>query len=326
MKRDVLELASDLARRGEPFALATVIARAAPISAHIGDAALVTADGRFFGWVGGSCTRPTVIAEALQALADGRPRLVALDPNPESRRRPGLTVHRMTCHSGGSVEIHIEPVVPAPRLVVFGVSPTARALVRLGKAMGYAVEVVDAAADAADFPDANAVVADPAAAKLRAPEPPAAPPSLAVIATQGQWDEEALGAALAIEAARGRPFAYLAVMASPKRFGEMRALLDGKAPAERLAAIKNPAGLDLKAETAEEIALSILAEIVKELRSTRVATAAKPAAAAAPPAEARDPICGMMVTIAGAAHTATRGGQTYYFCCGGCRERFLAEG
>ena len=115
MKRELLELASDLARRGEPFALATVVARTPPISAHVGDAALVTGDGAFHGWVGGSCTRPTVIAEALEALRDSRPRLVALDPNPESRRRPGLTVFPMTCHSGGSVEIHIQPVLPPPR-------------------------------------------------------------------------------------------------------------------------------------------------------------------------------------------------------------------
>jgi xanthine dehydrogenase accessory factor len=274
MKRELLELAADLARRGEPFALATVVARSPPISAQVGDAAVVTGDGGFHGWVGGSCTRPTVIAEAMEALGDGRPRLVALDPDPESRRRPGLTVFRMTCHSGGSVEIHIQPVLPSPRLVVFGVSPTARALVRLGKAMGYTVTVVDPAAEAADFPDADAVLTDAAGmsvAGVGGPELGADRPAAqahAVVATQGQWDEEALAAALAVEAASGRPFAYLAVMASPKRFAEMRALLAGKAPDERLARIKNPAGLDLYAELPEEIALSILAEIVKELRSS----------------------------------------------------------
>jgi len=321
MRRELLELAAALAGRGEPFALATVIARSPPISAQVGDAALITADGGFHGWVGGSCTRPTAIAQALEALADGRPRLIALDPHPESRARPGVTVFPMTCHSGGAVEIHIQPVLPAPRLVVYGASPTARALVRLGRAMGSRTEIVDPGAEAADFPDADAVFKEASAA------PPGA--VAAVVATQGQWDEEALTAALAVEPA---PL-YLGVMASKKRFGEMQALLGG-AP-ERWARVKNPAGLDLGAELPEEIALSILAEIVQARRAgARPATAPPTAAKAAAPASARrlavaasavDPVCGMSVTIASAAHRAQHAGRDYYFCCGGCRERFLKE-
>jgi xanthine dehydrogenase accessory factor len=332
VRRELLDLASELARRGEPFALATVIARSPPISAQVGDAALVTADGGFHGWVGGSCTRPTVIAEAKKALSDGRPRLVALDPNPESRQRPGLIVFPMTCHSGGSVEIHIQPVLPAPHLVVFGVSPTARALVRLGKAMGYVVSVVDPTAEPADFPDAAAVV-------KRVSELPAGAPAgavYAVVATQGQWDEEAVGAALDLAPAPR----YLGVMASRKRFGEMRELFGGGRDGDRWSQIKNPAGLDLGAELPEEIAVSILAEIVKERpRAAREESARPATASAAPrrsaglavatptaaPGQAIDPVCHMTVTIAGAAHRAQHGGRDYYFCCGGCRERFVAS-
>ena len=305
MKRELLELASELARRGQPFALATVVARTPPISAQVGDAALVTGDGEFHGWVGGSCTRPTVIAESLEALRDSRPRLVALDPNPESRRRPGLTVFPMTCHSGGSVEIHIQPVLPPPRLVVFGLSPTARALARVGKALGYTVEVVDPEADASDFPGVDRVLKD---AKAVAPAA-ASVPLYAVVATQGQWDEEATAAAALLKPA------YLGVMASPKRFGEMRAVLGEKATA----GIKNPAGLNLGAHLPEDIAISILAEIV-QLRAAGAAKAPQPPVSA----DAVDPICGMTVKIEGAKHRATRGGQEYYFCCAGCRERFLA--
>jgi xanthine dehydrogenase accessory factor len=334
VRRELLDLASELARRGEPFALATVVARTPPISAQVGDAALVTGDGAFHGWVGGSCTRPTVIAEAKKALADGRPRLVALDPNPESRERPGLIVFPMTCHSGGSVEIHIQPVLPPPHLIVFGVSPTARALARLGKAMGYVVSVVDPTAEPADFPGADAVVKS--AQEL--PAGPAAAVVYAVVATQGQWDEEAVGAALGLAPAPR----YLGVMASKKRFGEMRELFGGGHQADRWSQIKNPAGLDLGAELPEEIAVSILAEIVKERpRAAREERAEQPAVNAAPrrsaglavatraaaPAagEAIDPVCQMTVTIAGAAHRAQHGGREYYFCCGGCRERFVAS-
>jgi xanthine dehydrogenase accessory factor len=276
-----------------------------------------------------------VIAEAKKALADGRPRLVALDPNPESRQRPGLIVFPMTCHSGGSVEIHIQPVLPPPHLIVFGVSPTARALVRLGKAMGYVVSVVDPTAEPADFPGADAVVKSAQAL----PAGPAAAVVYAVIATQGQWDEEAVGAALDLAPAPR----YLGVMASKKRFGEMRELFGGGHQADRWSQIKNPAGLDLGAELPEEIAVSILAEIVKERPRAAREERGEPAAAATPaprrsaglavatraaaPAsgEAIDPVCHMTVTIAGAAHRAQHGGRDYYFCCGGCRERFVAS-
>ena len=242
------------------------------------------------------------------------------------------------------MEIHIQPVLPPPRLLIYGVSPTARALVRLGKAMGYAVLVIDPTADAADFPDADAVLKDPAEASARAGA--AAIPRFAVVATQGQWDEDATTAALALRP----PAAYVVVMASGKRFGEMRTLLGEAVGEAALARVNNPAGLDLGATLPEEIALSILAEIVGERRAaTKMAAGeAKPvvtAAAPAPPApprrvrlaqagesngaatgeQARDPVCGMMVTIAGAAHRAEHDGRAFYFCCGGCRARFLAS-
>lgn len=314
MRQPLLQLASDLARRGEPFALATVVAREPPISAQVGDTALITRGGGFHGWVGGSCTRPTVIAEAGRALADGEPRLIALHPDPETRRRPGLSIFPMTCHSGGSVEIYIQPVLPAPRLIVFGVSPTARALARLGKAMGYTVEAIDPHADASAFPEADAVFPEP-----QAPRTEPAAPVFAVVATQGQWDEDALLAAIESGAD------YVGVVASPKRFGEMRALLAGRAEDSAFARVKNPAGLDLGAKGPEEVAVSILAEIVKERHSApRLAREPAHEEPTLPRAEAIDPVCGMTVIVQGARHRAEHKGRQYYFCCAGCRERFLA--
>jgi xanthine dehydrogenase accessory factor len=309
VRRELLELAADLARRGEPFALATVVGRKPPMSAQVGDVALITGRGAFHGWVGGSCTRPTVESEAQKALADGRPRRIALDPDPGAVSGDGIFVFPMTCHSGGAVEIHIQPVLPAPRLLVYGVSPTARALARLAKAMGYSVSAIDPHADASAFPGADAVVAEPTGVRVEK----TAAPVFAVVSTQGQWDEDAILAALAQEPD------YLGVVASAKRFGEMRRLLAGKVPEAALARIKNPAGLDLGAQLPEEIAVSILAEIVKNRPRT------KPAAVSAPSASAKDPVCGMTVRTAGAAHRAQHAGQDYFFCCAGCRERFLAS-
>lgn len=315
MRPDLLALAGDLAKRGEPFALAIVVRRQPPTSAQVGDMALVTEEGVFHGWLGGSCTQPTVMREAQRALADGIPRLIALSPEPGADLRPGITAIAVTCASGGSVDIYIQPVLSTPRLLIFGVSAAARALARLGKAMGFEVQVVDPLADSATFPQADRIITDPDAAELRDPSPQPARLS-AVVATMGQWDERATSVAQALHPA------YLGVVASRKRFNQIRetVMAHGVTPTD-VEGVKNPAGLDIGAETPEEIALSILAEIVSLHRATarRVATAAPP-----PSAEERDPVCGMTVAVASAVHRAEVGGQTYYFCCGGCRERFVA--
>jgi len=317
MQRDLFELASDLARRGEPFVLATVVARQAPISAQVGDMAIVTRDRGFHGWVGGSCTRPTVIAEAIQALEEGRPRLVALAPDADAYARAGIKVFPMTCHSGGTVEIYIQPVLPALRLLVYGVSPTARALSRLALAMGYRVCAIDPAADSAAFPGVEDIATDPENLRIER----ASAPIFAVVATQGQWDESAILAALAHNPD------YLAVMASAKRFAEMRAWLGGQAPEAALLRIKNPAGLDIGAEQPEEIALSILAEIVREHRRAvpfPLHTKEETSTRGESPVEVRDPVCGMTVSTESAVHRADHDGHEYFFCCSGCRERFLS--
>ena len=316
MLPDILLLAADLAKRGEAFALAIVVRRAAATSAHLGDMALITPAGAFHGWLGGSCTQPNVISEAQRALADGLPRLVALSPDPGSDGRPGVTAVAMTCASGGSVDIYIEPVLPPPRLLLFGVSPTTRALSALGKAMAYAVDVADPGADAAAFPAADRIFTDLAAPELRQPVHEAG--RFIVVATMGQNDEEATRTALGLDPV------YLGVVASRKRFEQISETLVARGvPSDSLKRITNPAGLDIGAKTPEEVAISILAEIVK-VRRAGVQAAPGEAVKTAPPEQARDPVCGMTVTVSPAAPRAEFGGRAYYFCCGGCRERFLA--
>jgi len=318
MRTDLLRLASDLAQRAEAFALATVVRREPPSSARVGDAALITQGGAFHGWLGGSCTQPIVVREALRALADGTPRLIALSPDPLADHRPGVEAFPMTCHSGGSVDIYIEPQLPAPRLVVLGVSPVAQALARLAHAMGYAVDAVDPEADRATFPEADRVFTSPEEPQLWLRPGARAAQLFAVVATMGQRDEEAVAAALALEPV------YVAVVASRRRFALIRATLLAQGTAvEDLERVRAPAGLDIGARAPEEIAVSIIAEIVQVLRA--VAPLDPVEAAAAPPGEARDLVCGMTVATATAAHRAEFGGRTYYFCCGGCRERFLGK-
>jgi xanthine dehydrogenase accessory factor len=276
--------------------------------------AIITADGGYHGWLGGNCTQPTVRREARRALAEGTPRLISLSPDPKAETRPGVSALPMTCHSGGTVDIYLEPVLPPPRLLLFGASPAVRALALLGKAMGYAVDVVASAADRPVLPPVDRVFADASAPELRVRP---ASPVYAVVATMGENDEDS--AAAAIEA---QP-AYLGIVASRTRFAELRETLVGRGvAADALDRIHNPAGLDIGARLPEEVALSILAEIVKERHA---APRTLPVAAAPAVAEAVDPICGMTVAVAGARHRAQYEGREYFFCCAGCREKFLAS-
>src|SRR5262245_54831429 len=284
MKSNLLALAAQLAGRDEPFALVTVVRREPPSSARVGDAALVTASGEYHGWAGGGCTRETVMRESLHAIADGEPRLLSLSPSGRAGApRPGMQLLPMACESGGTVEIYVEPVLPAPRLILYGANPTAEALARIGEAMGYRVE--------------------------RSPDAPAKGAHV-LIATMGDEDLELLQNVLASDPA------YVGVVASRKRFEHVRETLAAcgvaRAALDRVFA---PAGLDLGARTPEEVALSVMAQIVQQRRRS-----AKPDPVVK---EAKDPICGMSVTVATARHKAEVAGTTYYFCCAGCRSKFL---
>ena len=324
MRSDILRLAADFAQRGEPFVLATIVRREAPSSAQLGDTALITAGGAFHGWLGGSCTQPTAVREALKALSEGTPRLLALSPDPGVEDRSGVTVLPMTCHSGGSVDIYIEPVLPAPRLLVFGVAPTAQALARIGKVLGYVVEAVDPEADQATFPEADRVVADLYSPELAQRSKRDRSRLCAVVATLGDSDEAAIRAALSLEPA------YLGVVASRKRFAQLRdTLITQGVGAAELDRIRNPAGLDIGAVSPEEIALSVIAEIVQWMRerASRIEDGRTAGVNDTPASavEVLDPVCRMTVSPEASRHRAEFAGQTYRFCGESCRERFLAE-
>lgn len=316
MRAELLQLAADLAKRGEPFVLAMVVRRESYSSAQQGDMALITRDGSYHGWLGGNCTQPTVKREARRALLDGRPRLISLSPEPGREQRPGITALPMTCQSGGSVDIYLEPVLPAPRLLLFGLSPVVRALAHLGKTLGYTVDVVDPHVAPGAVQGADRFFTNLQAPEVLAPSDAAAERLFAVVATMGENDEEAVTAALAAKPA------YLGVVASRTRFAQLReTLLSRGVPLEALERVKSPAGLDLGARLPEEVALSILAEVV-QFRRLRV-DAPTPEA---PPAEREetDPVCGMTVTVSGARHVGEHHGRTFYFCNARCREKFLA--
>ena len=321
-----LNKAAELLAKGEPFVTASVVRFQAPISGKPGDKAIIFADGKMWGWIGGGCAQPVVIKEALKALADGQPRLVRISPT--SAPEHGIVDYTMTCHSGGTLDIYIEPVLPKPHIVILGRSPIAQTLARLGKAIGYRISVVAPGADREQFPDVDLLQAESDLDKLKIE-----PETFVVVSTQGEDDEEALAQAARTSAG------YVAFVASKVKAGKVfEYLRDAGVPAERISQIRAPAGLEIHASSPEEIAVSIIAEII-QLRGGRGKSASEPKKTGVPVLnlpvlnqpvltqpvlsnEARDPVCGMLVNVSGAKYKSEHNGTEIYFCCAGCKHTF----
>lgn len=315
MNRDALELAAELSRRGEPFVLATVVWRRSPSSGKEGSTAIITPDRKVRGWLGGACAEPTVIRESLRALEEGTPRLLFLGPPEElaARGREGVVAVPIACQSEGALEVYVEPVLPQPHLVVIGRSPAVAALVSMAGALGWRTVVVDDGGSTDDYPGAGRVVTS-----LDLEEAGVTDRSYVVVATQGHYDEDALQRALAT------PAAYVGLIASRKRAEAVLGYLrDRGVPEQALARVRGPAGLDLGRVAHEEIAVSILAELVRDRAAGKLEAGVT--APAPPRHEEIDPVCNMTVDVATARYRTTHQGRTYYFCSAGCRERFEAD-
>src|SRR6516225_5910718 len=316
---DVLAEMGELTRRGQVFALATVVWRQPPSSSQPGARAIITADGELHGWIGGACAEPVVIREAQRVIAEGTARLLLLGTADQfgGAVPDGMTVIPISCQSEGALEILIEPVVPVPHLVVIGGSPMARTLASLADALGWRTDLVDGPDFATDS---------------------AGERSMIVVATQGHGDEDVLTRAVA-----ARP-AYLGLVGSRRRGATVLGYLaDRGVSKEDLDRVRVPAGLDLGKTTHQEIAVAILAELVQLRASgalpasatgTRAGAGAGTGAeagakttrpnrrkAADRPAEAVDPVCGMTVATA-SSRPLRHDGADYYFCCAGCRQAF----
>ncbi len=314
MKRDVLGLANELSERGEAFVLATVVWRRSPSSGKEGSTALITRDRRVRGWLGGACAEPTVIREALRALEEGSPRLLFLGSPEElaARGHEGVVTVPIACQSEGALEVYVEPVLPQPQLVVIGRSPAVATLAAMAGALGWRTVVVDDGGSEGDYPAAGRVLTTldlgPAGVDDR---------SFVVVATQGHYDEDALERALATTAG------YVGLVASRKRAEAVLGYLrDRGVPNDQLARVHAPAGIDLGRIAHEEIAVAILAELVRE-RAAGNLEAAPPAEL--PSHEEIDPVCGMTVDVASARFRSVHEGVTYYFCSAGCLQRFEDE-
>lgn len=261
----VLEAARRLQQAGTPCALVSVVKALPPASAHPGDKAVVTADGEMQGWVGGGCAQPAVIRTVRQALADGRARLIRIAPAEEGHERDlgDVLEFGMACHSGGTLELFVDPLLPRAELVVIGNSPVAASLVQLGPRVGFAVTLVAQGAQAADHPDACRVIDRDDVATVG---PQIGAGAWIVIATQGRRDLQALGLALSLNARQ------VSFVASARKARVLKdSLITAGADAAAVAAIVAPAGYPISASTPEEIALSVLAAVVANRRRSAAA-------------------------------------------------------
>ncbi len=309
MSPAVARRAQDLAARGTAFVTATVVRAQRPTSVKAGDVALVLEDGTIEGFVGGVCAQQSVLVYALKAIETEEAVLLRIVPDGPTGEDPGTgeeisveegaVTAQNPCLSGGAIEIFLEPVLPAPRVLVVGDTPIAASVVALGGELGLDIF----AAEGADM--------DPAAGDLAI-----------VVATHGRDELHTLRRALDV----GVP--YVGLVASRKRGAAVLADLraDG-VPAAQLAQIDVPAGMDIGARTPAEIALSILASVVATRRGERAAAPGDTRIAVAEPASelAVDPICGMTVAALPSTPSVEHEGKTVYFCCDGCKAKFEAE-
>ena len=292
----VMQRALELSQSGEPFALATVVWRQAPSSGHTGSRAIVTAAGEVVGWVGGACAEPVLIREALDVIESGEARLVWLGQSEELEAMHipnGVVTVPISCQSDGALQIYIEPAQNSPRLVVVGRSPMAVTLTEMARLLDWRVELIDGDEFSANAINENSVV---------------------VVATQGHGDEDVLLAAASVEPA------YLGVVASAKRGEALRGfLLDHGVAASSLGRMHIPAGADLGHTTHREMAVAILADLVR-----RRATGEFPSGGAVVERipQAVDPVCNMTVAADLSSKSYEHEGVMYYFCCPGCRYSF----
>jgi xanthine dehydrogenase accessory factor len=286
MQPEIARRVNALVSERIPFVVATVVRAQRPTSVRPGDSGIVLGDGTIEGFVGGACAETSVRLQALRALETGEALLLRIVPEgDDAAENEGAMVVQNPCLSGGALEIFLEPRLPAPRIAVVGETPVGHALAAIGERAGYDLELSD-----------------------KAPESAADDLAL-VVASHGRDEEDALTAALTAAVP------YVGLVASRRRGAAVIEELRSRGVSEdHLKRLHTPAGLDIGAATAEEIAIAILAEIV----ATRHAHVSVPE----PTRVAVDPVCGMTVAVSDATPSTEHGGHKIHFCGDGCRRAF----
>lgn len=315
MSDEFLEYYNKLSQERVPFATAIVVNRVVPSSGKPGDRAIIMRDGTIKGWIGGGCTRGIVLKEALLAIQQGKPRLVSITPDADKAMPKGVISYNMTCQSGGSVSVYIEPVLPKPHILVIGRSHIGMALARISKVTGYQVTAVAEGADKEAYPTADKVVdsqtLDTSLVK---------PGTFTIVCTQGENDAGALRQAIRSGSD------YVAFVSSMRKANAIyRELMEQGVTAEELQKVKTPAGMNINAKLPEEVAISILAEIISIFRKENTSSAGKAEAQLNMKEYFINPVCNVPIQRSTAKHIIKYKDIDYYFCCDGCKISFEAD-
>jgi xanthine dehydrogenase accessory factor len=323
----VWETAKSMDEKVEPYVMVTVVRRVRPSSATVGDKAIVTTDGKMIGFVGGHCTRELVIEQAQECLRTGENRLLLVTPQPPVHVEEGVTVLPMTCASEGTVELFLEPRHVNPLLIIVGDSPVANALEEMAARFAFVPRRVSLEKVNSSSSEEPLEILRNQLAHFNNKT------GYGVVATMGLYDSEGL---IALSHCKLR---YLGLVTSPKRWATVRSGLEGaRVPKEFIDFITAPAGFDIGAVGAQEIALSILAQIVeRRRRNVNVLWEGQPIKGISKPEKSenddratgpqivKDPVCGMTVNLEKTPFRLELDGTTYGFCCPGCRERFAKD-
>jgi len=294
--------AEELAAQGAAFATATVVRAQRPTSAHAGDVALITSDGNIEGFVGGICAEHSVRLFAWTAMKSGEPILLRILPTEEEvagkqeANEDGAVTVLNSCLSGGAIEIFLEPTLPTPRVNIVGSKPIAAAIEQLGPQ--FDLDIAAVGDHAAEIHEGDLAI---------------------IVAAHGKGELEAIRAGLEAE------LPYVGLVASPKRGAALiEELREGGVSDEMLARVDVPAGLDIKAKTPPEVALSIIARLIETRHGGSYSPPLRSPSSEPAPTFAVDPVCGMTVTMAPDTPQYEHDGETIYFCREGCKTEYIA--
>ncbi|MDG1177554.1 MAG: XdhC family protein [SAR324 cluster bacterium] len=314
MYNDLIDQISKYMGQGEEFAVAHVIWREAPSSGKPGDKAIILKDGTIIGWIGGGCVKGIAVKEAREAIRENRSRLVRIDPDEGNSEDSSHKTYRMTCHSGGTMELFIEPITPNPQLIIVGKSNIARALSKLAIATNLRVHVLSNDVHKGMFPGVNNIHDRVDFSKINVDKN-----TFIVVSTQGEDDEESIRKALETSCN------YVGFISSLRKSVKIKEYLEQtELSANRINELKIPVGMDINAKLPEEIAISILAEIVQLFRDPNRKEDQESDTAINDDTYI-NPVCRVAVSKKDAKHVLEYGAHTVYFCCDGCKVSFDTE-
>ena len=314
MYNDLIDQISKYMGQGEEFAVAHVIWREAPSSGKPGDKAIILKDGTIIGWIGGGCVKGIAVKEAREAIRENRSRLVRIDPDEVNSEDSSHKTYRMTCHSGGTMELFIEPITPNPQLIIVGKSNIARALSKLAIATNLRVHVLSNDVHKGMFPGVNNIHDRVDFSKINIDKN-----TFIVLSTQGEDDEESIRKALETNCN------YVGFISSLRKSVKIKEYLEQtELSTNRINELKIPVGMDINAKLPEEIAISILAEIVQLFRDPNRKEDQESDTAINDDTYI-NPVCRVAVSKKDAKHVLEYGAHTVYFCCDGCKVSFDTE-